>query len=306
MLTITMQNLPPLVSIITLNYRQAGVTCEFLESCRKLTYPNYEILVCDMKSDEDAREIIDPEKYPHTKLYCSELNLGFAGGNNWGMQFAKGDYILLLNNDTEVTPDLIEKLLIPFGIDKRTGAVSPKINFFDPADMIQYAGFGKMNLVTGRNKTFGYKERDHGQYGQIRPISGAHGAAMMIKKEIIEKTGKFPEKFFLYYEEWDWSTRIWNAGYKIYYQGLATVYHKESVSVGKLNPMKEYYLTRNRILYMRRNSHGIRFIAFTVFFTFFTLPKTVLKYTVKGNFTFLKAFMRGVRDNMRMSSYSPV
>lgn len=299
-----MQNQFPLVSIITLNYRQAEVTCEFLESCRKLTYPNYEILVCDMKSDEDPKDIIHPEKYLHTRLLCSESNRGFAGGNNWGMQFAKGAYILLLNNDTEVTSGLIERLLIPFEIDKQTGVVSPKINYFDPADKIQYAGFSKISSITGRNHTFGNKETDRGQYDEIKPTFGAHGAAMMVKREVIEKVGRFPEKFFLYYEEWDWSSRILNAGYKIYFQGLATVYHKESMSVGKLNPLKEYYLTRNRILYMRRNSRGIEFIAFTVFFTFFTLPKTVLKYLVKGNYLFLKAFMKGIGDNLKMSSYS--
>jgi GT2 family glycosyltransferase len=301
-----MQNHFPLVSIITLNYRQAGVTCEFLESCRHLTYPNYEILVCDMKSDEDPRDIIHPENYPHSRLYCSGLNRGFAGGNNWGMQFAKGEYILLLNNDTEVTPDLIENLLIPFEIDKQAGAVSPKINYFDPRDKIQYAGFNKMNTLTGRTKTIGDKEKDRGQYDKIRPTFGAHGAAMMVKKEVIDKVGRFPERFFLYYEEWDWSTRIQRAGYKIYFQGLATVYHKESMSVGKENPMKEYYLTRNRILYMRRNAHGIRFLIFSIFFTLFTLPKTTLKYLFKGDLVFLKAFLKGINDNLRTSSHSPV
>jgi GT2 family glycosyltransferase len=299
-----MQNQSPLVSIITLNYRQAEVTCEFLESCRQLTYPNYEILVCDMKSAEDPSEKILKGNYPHTTLYLSEENLGFAGGNNWGMQLAKGEYVLLLNNDTEVQADLIQKMLIPFDIDPRAGVVSPKINFFDDPGVIQYAGFGKMNPVTGRNKTWGFREPDHGQFNQIKPIYGAHGAAMMISREVIEKVGKFPEEFFLYYEEWDWSTRIRKAGYQIYFQGLATVYHKESMSVGKLNPMKEYYLTRNRILYMRRNSRGIKFMAFTVFFTVFTLPKTVLKHLVKGNYLFLKAFLKGIRDNLKMSSYS--
>lgn len=299
-----MQNQLPLVSIITLNYRQAEVTCEFLESCRKLTYPNYEILVCDMKSDENPSEKIQRGFYPHTTLYLSDRNLGFAGGNNWGMQFAKGDYVLLLNNDTEVTPDLIEKLLIPFSLNPETGVVCPKIKYFSPSDTIQYAGFTKMNPITGRTKTIGNGEPDRGQYDKLAPTWGAHGAAMIVKREVIEKIGRFPEKFFLYYEEWDWSARILKAGYKIYYQGNATIYHKESISVGKLNPMKEYYLTRNRILYMRRNSRGVKFMAFTVFFTFFTLPKTVVKYLVKGNYLFLKAFLKGIKDNLTMSSYS--
>lgn len=296
----------PLVSIITLNYNQPDVTCELLESCRNLTYPNYEILVCDMHSTEDPSEKIKKGRYPHTALYMSDRNRGFAGGNNWGMQFAKGEFILLLNNDTEVNPDLIEKLLIPFNQDKTTGVVCPKIKYFDFPNLIQYAGFTRMNSFTGRTKAIGNGEPDRGQYNVITSTYGAHGAAMMVKREVIDQVGRFPEKFFLYYEEWDWSARILKAGYRIYCQGLATVYHKESMSVGKLNPMKEYYLTRNRILYMRRNSPGIKLVGFIAFFLFFTVPKTTLKYLAKGNISFLKAFMRGIKDNFTMSAYSAV
>jgi GT2 family glycosyltransferase len=297
---------PPLISIITLNYNQAQVTRDFLESCRNLTYPHYEILVCDMNSSERPHGIIRPEKFPHTSLYCSDRNLGFAGGNNWGMQFAKGDYILLLNNDTEVTPDLIQQLLIPFEKDPQAGVVCPKINYFDQPERIQYAGFRPMNTVTGRTWAIGHQEIDTGQYNHISITYGAHGAAMMVKREVIDKIGRFPEKFFLYYEEWDWSARIQKAGYKIYFQGNAVVYHKESMSVGKSNPLKEYYLTRNRILYMRRNSKGVKLLAFTAFFALFTFPKTILKHLAKGNLPFLKAFLRGIKDNLMMSSYSPV
>lgn len=296
----------PFVSILTLNYNQAQVTAEFLESCRTLTYPNYEILVCDMHSKENLSETIKDGVYPHTTLYLSDTNRGFAGGNNWGMDFAKGDFILIINNDTEVTPNLIEQLLIPFKIDNLTGIVCPKIKYFYDKNKIQYAGFSPMNPVTGRTRTIGNREEDRGQFDEMKPTSGAHGAAMMVKKQLIEKVGRFPEKFFLYYEEWDWATRALKAGYKIYYQGFATVYHKESISVGKLNPMKEYYLTRNRILYMRRNSSGLRLAAFTVFFALFTFPKTIVKHLIKGNLAFLKAFLRGINDNLKMSSWSPV
>jgi len=259
-----------------------------------------------MHSKENLSETIKDGVYPHTTLYLSDTNRGFAGGNNWGMDFAKGDFILIINNDTEVTPNLIEQLLIPFKIDNLTGIVCPKIKYFYDKNKIQYAGFSPMNPVTGRTRTIGNREEDRGQFDEMKPTSGAHGAAMMVKKQLIEKVGRFPEKFFLYYEEWDWATRALKAGYKIYYQGFATVYHKESISVGKLNPMKEYYLTRNRILYMRRNSSGLRLAAFTVFFALFTFPKTIVKHLIKGNLAFLKAFLRGINDNLKMSSWSPV
>ncbi len=296
----------PLVSIVTLNFNQARVTLEFLESCQYLTYPNYEILVCDMNSSEDLRNFIKSVQYPNVSFHFSNKNLGFAGGNNWGMEKAGGDYFLLLNNDTEVSPDLIEKLLIPFEKDPLAGVACPKINYFDQKNTIQYAGFLPMNLVTGRTWAIGHLENDQGQYDHIQETYGAHGAAMMVKKEVISRVGRFPEKFFLYYEEWDWSTRIQKAGYKIYLQGETVVYHKESMSVGKQNPLKEYYLTRNRILYMRRNTKGYKFLAFSAFFIFFTIPKTILKHLVKGNFSFLHAFLKGIKDNLSMSSYSVV
>jgi len=259
-----------------------------------------------MNSKENPSDLINEGSYPNTILLLSDVNRGFAGGNNWGMDFAKGEYILIINNDTEVTCNLLELLLVPFQMDPDTGVVCPKIKYFSDKTKIQYAGFSPMNLITGRTKTVGNKECDRGQFDEIRPTWGAHGAAMMVKKEVIEKVGRFPEKFFLYYEEWDWATRILNAGYKIFFQGLATVYHKESMSVGKENPMKEYYLTRNRILYMRRNSHGAKLVVFIVFFMLFTVPKTIIKYLIRGKTTFLKAFIRGIKDNFLMSSYSTI
>lgn len=163
-----------------------------------------------------------------------------------------------------------------------------------------------MNPYTGRTWAVGSQEVDHGQYDRIYATHGAHGAAMMVKRKVVDAVGGLPERFFLYYEEWDWSARIQKAGYRIYFQGNTVVYHKESMSVGKLNPMKEYYLTRNRILYMRRNADKLQLLAFTAFFSCFTFPKTIFKYIMSGNIPFLRAFVRGVKDNFGMSAKSLV
>ncbi len=258
-----------MVSIITLNYNQAAVTKEFLESSKGLLYRNFEILVCDMASGTNPATVFNPSDYPNTRLLLSDKNLGFAGGNNWGMRQALGEFVFVVNNDTELTPDLIHRLLEPFSLQKNIGVTCPKIKYFDNKDIIQYAGFQPMNPYTGRTASIGDMEYDRGQYNISGPTNGAHGCAMMIKKSVIENTGMFPEKFFLYYEEWDWSARILKSGYIIWYASEATIFHKESMSVGKDNPMKVYYLNRNRILYMRRNSGLIHLIPFTLFFTFF-------------------------------------
>ncbi len=296
----------PMISIITLNYNQESVTCEFLKSTRALTYKNYEILVCDMNSDKSPADKIQSLNLPNTKVLLSSTNLGFAAGNNWGMRQAKGDYFFIVNNDTEVTPHLLEDLLEPFLNDPSIAVTCPKIRFFSKPDVIQYAGFTKMKAVSGQTHSIGYGEEDKGQYNVSGYTNGAHGCAMLVKRSVAEEVGMFPEKFFLYYEEWDWSERILAAGYKIYYQAKALIYHKESMSVGKNSTLKTYYLTRNRILFMRRNKPLPERLAFYTYFALATIPKNVAGYLLKGQFRLLNAFMRGVFWNFSHNKYSPV
>ena len=116
----------------------------------------------------------------------------------------------------------------------------------------------------------------------------------------------FPEKVFLYYEEWDWSARILKAGYKIWYTAPAVIYHKESLSVGKSNPMKVYYHTRNRILYIRRNAGLFQRLVFFLFFAFFTFPKSLAGYLLRKQYAQLRYFVKGAVWNLYSSSYSPV
>ncbi len=294
----------PLVSIVTLNYDQATTTVAFLESSKKLVYPNFEILVCDMGSQINPATIIDSDVYAHTRLLLSPINLGFAAGNNWGIRQSKGDYIFIVNNDTVLTPDILGVLLDPFFQNPAIGAVSPKIKYFDNPEIIQYAGFRPMNPFTGRTSSIGDMELDEGQYDTSGITNCAHGCAMMIKKEVIERTGMFAENFFLYYEEWDWSARIQKAGFLIWYQSQATIYHKESKTVGKENNIKAYYHTRNRILFMRRNSDTFHLVVFLLFFIFFSFPKTVFKYLKKNQFSQLKWFLKGIGYNLVHSSKS--
>jgi GT2 family glycosyltransferase len=288
----------PLVSIIILNFNQLKVTLEFLESTKLLTYPNYEIILVDNASKENPGEIVK-KLFPKVKVIINQINLGFTGGNNVGIKAAKGDFIFIVNNDTEVTPNLLEKLLEPFYSDETIGVTSPKIRYFDQPDMIQYAGFTEINPITGRNKSIGDKEIDKGQYNTPEYTAYAHGAAMLLKKEVIEKAGSLADAFFIYYEELDWSARIRRAGYKIYYQPDALIYHKESITMGKESAIKAYYHNRNRILFMRRNSSKRDFVLFTIFLVFAIIPKTILKYLSKGQFQHLRNLFKGLIWNLK-------
>ena len=178
--------------------------------------------------------------FPQVHFIRSEKNLGFAGGNNLGIREASGDYLFLVNNDTEFSPGLIESLVNILDSKTAIGAVSPKILYFENPDIIQYAGFTKMNMNTGRNKCIGQMETDQGQFdANTGPTGFVHGAAMMIRKEAIDKAGLMPELFFLYYEEMDWCEKIRNAGYEIWIEPKARIYHKESMTVGKNSLLKE-------------------------------------------------------------------
>lgn len=293
----------PLISIVILNYNQLKVTCEFIESTKNLTYKNYEIIMVDNASKENPTAHITAN-YPNVKLIVNDKNLGFTGGNNVGIVAGKGDYFFIVNNDTEVTDNLLEKLLEPFNRDSSIGVVSPKIYYHANPTIIQYAGFTEINPITGRNEVIGGKEEDRGQYNEGRYTAYAHGAAMLVKKEVIEKVGMLPEMFFIYYEELDWSAHIRRAGYKIYYQPEAVIYHKESITMGKESAIKAYYHNRNRILFMKRNSSGFNFFLFSLFYTFLIAPKSIVKYLAKGQMTHLKNFFKGVLWNISKTKYS--
>jgi len=292
----------PKVSIITLNWNGTDVTCSFLESSRNLLYQNYEILVCDMNSNINPSSQINAGNYPNTRVLVSPENLGFAAGNNWGIKQATGDYFFIVNNDTELTPDILDKLLEPFYNDKTIAVTCPKIKYFSHTDTIQYAGFEEMNMYTGRTHSIGDKQKDLGQFDTPGYTYGAHGCAMMVKKEVVEKTGMFPGTFFLYYEEWDWSMRILKAGYHIYYQAHAVIYHKESMSVGKDSILKTYYINRNRILFMRRNCSFMQLLIFTLFYSLFSFPKIVIQFIIHRKPDLLKAYLKAVWWNLTHKS----
>ena len=287
----------PLVSIVTINYNGYNDTCALLNSLSRVTSVRLDIIVVDNASQSDDAERLR-RAYPHVNVIASQHNLGFSGGNNLGIRQAKGNYIFLLNNDTELlitegAPDTIASLVGLLSSSPTIGVVCPKIKFF--ADhTIQYAGFTPLSPVTLRNRSIGYGETDRGQYDRPCTTAFAHGAAMMLKRSAIEKAGLMPELYFLYYEEYDWSTKIQRAGYSIVYSPELTVYHKESQSTGQDSPLKTFYLTRNRLLYAYRNLPATRF-ALSFLYQFFAagLCKAML-LALRGNRTNARAIVRGL------------
>jgi hypothetical protein len=283
----------PLVSIITINYDQSRITCELLNSLKGITYPEVEIIVVDNASPTDDPGIIK-DSFPEIVFIPSEKNLGFAGGNNLGIRVAKGKYILLLNNDTEVDPGFIEPLVAKLESDPLIGAVSPKIRFHHTPDTIQFAGYSPLNPYTIRSHGRGYGIKDQGQFEEDTVTAYVHGAAMMVPAAVIRHIGLLAESYFLYYEELDWAERMKRAGYTLWYVHDSLVLHKESVSTGKMSAGKIYYMNRARILYLRRNTHGFRFFIGVLYQLLIAIPKNGTKFLIKGNPGHFRAYQHAV------------
>jgi GT2 family glycosyltransferase len=285
------------VSVITVNFNHSHVTEALLASIAKLnTYP-LQIIVVDNGSE------INPVpgwkiKYPGIIFIRSETNLGFSGGNNLGIKQSTGDYLFFVNNDTEFTEQLTDKLVATLDAHPDAGMVSPKIRYFDQPDMLQYAGFTPMNYYTCRNKCIGQFETDNGQYDSLTGETGyVHGAAMMVRREAVSAAG-MPENYFLYYEEMDWCEEIKRKGFKIWVNMQALIYHKESVSVGSKSALKEYFMNRNRILFIRRNCPFSTRAVFWAYFLLVVAPRNILSYVREKQTPFISVLLKAVLWNM--------
>lgn len=295
----------PLVSIVTVNYNHHYLTEELLRSiAEKNSYQHVEIIVIDNGSTADPTPAWI-KQYPDVNFIRSNTNLGFAGGNNLGIKQAKGDFLFLINNDTEITPGLIEQLLATMQANTNIGMISPKIRYFADPETLQYAGFTPMNYFTARNQCIGQFEKDNGQYDHLTGKTGfAHGAAMMISRTALEKSGLMAENFFLYYEEMDWCDQIKKAGFDIWVDMQALIYHKESMSVGKKSALKEYFMNRNRILFIRRNANFAFRIIFYVYFILLVTPRNILTYIREKNYSYINILFRAIGWNITHSTNS--
>lgn len=286
------------ISIISVNYNGFALTAAMIDSLRRHVTTPLEIVVVDNGSARDEAALLR-ERYSDIVVLRSDENLGFAGGNNLGIRAATGDCLLLLNNDTEVTDNTLHHLAETLDADPSIGAVCPKIRFWAPPQAIQFAGYTPLTRITLRNGLIGFGQPDDGSYDSPHETPYAHGAAMMVRREAVGKAGPMPEEYFLYYEELDWSERLREAGYRIVYDPRATVFHKESATTGQQSPLRSYYLTRNRLLFARRNRRGAARRLSIIYQLGVALPKSVAAALLHGRRDLAAAALRGCRDFLR-------
>ncbi len=288
-----------LLSIITINYNGLKDTCELIDTL-PLNDETIEVIVVDNASTQDEATELE-KRYPLIIVIRSDKNLGFAGGNNLGIKAAHGKYLFFINNDAILPqPSALSLLITRLESSDQIGMVCPKIRFTWGKQPIQYAGYTPLSKITLRNKSIGFGEQDNGQYDTPHPTPYAHGAAMMVKREIIEKVGMMPECYFLYYEELDWSMMIRRAGYEIWYEPACTFFHKESQTTGQMSPLKTYFITRNRLLFARRNAQKYTKYLTYVYLIIVVATKDISFHLLRGKFNLTCAVIKGITDFIKI------
>ena len=288
------------LSIITINYNGLNDTCALIESIP--FNDKMEVIVVDNASTNDEVSMIN-QRFPYVKTIKSDKNLGFAGGNNLGIKIAKGKYLYIINNDTIFKDFNVQALIDRLESSQDIGIVCPKIRFACSNNPIQFAGYTPLSRITVRNQAIGFGEEDYGQYEKAHPTPFAHGAAMLIKHEAIEKVGLMPECYFLYYEELDWSMMFTRAGYEIWYEPASTIYHKESQSTGQNSPLRTYYITRNRLLLVKRNWSGFTKHLSYIYLIAIVGTRDFFKYTLQGKMRLANAVIKGI-FNFQLSTFN--
>ncbi|MDP3731034.1 MAG: glycosyltransferase family 2 protein [bacterium] len=260
----------PHVFIIILQYNRSQDTTKCLDSIGKLTYPNFQTIVVDNASESTEKYNIKNHVKSQGNIVVleNEKNLGYAGGNNVGIKYALehgADYVFILNNDTTVEPDLLSKLVTTTEEDTKVGIVGPAIKEGDG----RVAYYGKISWLKAELKHVYKKSEIHplensraksrgSRVGGISDFLGPKeyviGAAMLIKKEVLEKIDGFDEIYFLYFEDADLCLRAQLAGYRLKIAPETTIYHQVSASTSALGkPLILRYHMRNALIFNSLN-----------------------------------------------------
>ncbi len=295
----------PSVGIVTLNWNGIDDTRECLDSLAHLSYDNYRVLVVDNASKDDQATILAKE-YPWCEVLPQDTNLGFTGGCNVGISAALGqgcEYVLLLNNDTTVEPDFLDKLVDFYTATSDAGAVGPLMTYYD-SDRVWFAG-GRISIGTGFAVACG-KGRGSQEYRRLAPYTTEYvaGCCLLVSAEVIAEVGEFDPAYFAYYEDSDWCYRMTMAGKQNYVVPDSVIYHKKSASTGpagtnRLSRVAAYYVARNAFYFARRNLRGWRRFMFVTAQFCVRAPYNLLLRAGPGA---RRRYLRGIYDGIRMGS----
>jgi GT2 family glycosyltransferase len=218
----------PLVSILIVNYNGARVLADCLASLEQVTYPQFEVIVVDNASTDNSAEIL--ARYPSVRELKSDYNRGFAGGNNFGLPACCGQFILLLNSDTIVTPDFLQPLVEYLQKFPRVGIVQGKMILSRHGNALDVCGSFLTSF--GFLYHYGYWKQNSPKYDRSYPVFTVKGACMLFRRELVAAVGGylFNEDFFCYYEETDFCHRVWLAGYEAHFVHTSTIQHLQGAT----------------------------------------------------------------------------
>lgn len=288
-----------LVYVIILNYNGYADTINCIDSVKKSSYQRIQILVVDNGSGDDSVRKIE-EAFPDLEILCTGQNLGFAGGNNAGIQRALeegADYICILNNDAIVAEDMIELLAQNLYQNERR-LIGPATMVWD-TQIVHSTGL-KINFYTGTARMMNYHE-DYERIGKDELCCDyMEGTCLMFTKAFVEDVGMIPEVYFLYYEETEWSWIAKRKGYDVTCIPSARLWHKGSSAANKVNGMKLYFEDRNRVLFIRRNAP---FFKKTFFYGYFSLQLFYRILSRQRDLRALQAVMDGYKGKIDWTIY---
>jgi GT2 family glycosyltransferase len=247
----------PFVAIVILNWNNASDTLECLNSLLNMDYPDhYPIVVDNGSTDNSAAEI--RMCYPDIHLQTLAENLGYAEGNNIGIRHAincGADYILILNNDTIVSPNMLIELVQVAESNPRVGMVGPTVYFADEANTI-YAAGSFIDWANGRIWHRGMYQPASlvANFRSPEKVGFIAGCGVLVNRKLIETIGPLNPLYYLNYEDVEWCVRASNNGYEVWYVPQAEIWHKDSATMGHGSPAHIYYLTRNALLFYWQNS----------------------------------------------------
>jgi len=290
----------PKVSIIILNWNGLKDTIKCLESLKKITYPNYEVLVVDNGSKENDADILEEKYKAYIKLIKNKENLGFAEGNNVAireiLKEGNSEYILTLNNDTVVEPNFLDELI---GCAKRhsnAGSIQPKMILKEFPNYIDSVGLELSKTTYGFNQG-GYQPLN--LFLNEEEILGCCAGACLYKAEALKDVKIndeiFDKDFFAYYEDFDVALRLQWAGWKAWYCSKAIVYHQRGATGGVRSKFTAYYGSRNQIWNFAKNI-PLKFILKNIHFILISHLAHIGINVLKGRFFLLPAILKGKFD----------
>ncbi len=292
------------ISVILVNYNGKQYNDACIDSILKSTVAaRIQVVVVDNASDDGSREAIQDKWGGDARVHVIPLeeNYGFSRANNEGIRWSIGQgirYFLLLNNDTEIEPDTVGQMM---DYHRKTGRiVVPKILYADRRDTVWCAG-GSFTPVIRKAVQRGLNEKDGEKYHKSGRCGFANGCALFLSREIVERAGYLDERFFLYYEDTEYSMRAAACGVEIGYCADAIVYHKVNGSTGgNGKPANAYYITRNWLLCNSIHMRGRKYVngRFLLFFVYFLCNRAAwfLIWMAQGKGRMCVAQARGIRD----------